>query len=76
MSVANTDVDICAGHGGPNVVYVEGAIKRGGERVNTQDHHVLCILYYDYNICLWNVFYPNYNIGSLEVTSVISRNIQ
>ena len=30
MSVANTDVDICAGQGGPNVVYVEGAIKRGG----------------------------------------------
>ena len=45
MSVANTDVDICAGQGrGPNVVYVEGAIKRGGEWVNTQDHHVLCIL--------------------------------
>ena len=45
MSVANTDVDICAGQGrGPNVVYVEGAIKRGGERLNTQDHHVLCIL--------------------------------
>ena len=30
VSVANTDVDICAGQGGPNVVYVEGAIKRGG----------------------------------------------
>ena len=45
MSVANTDVDICAGQEGPNVVYVEGAIKRGGEWVNTQDHHVLCILY-------------------------------
>ena len=44
VSVANTDVDICAGQGGPNVVYVEGAIKRGGEWVNTQEHHVLCIL--------------------------------
>ena len=44
MSVANTDVDICAGQEGPNVVYVEGAIKRGGEWVNTQDHHVLRIL--------------------------------
>ena len=76
MSVANTDVDICAGQGGPNVVYVEGAIKRGG---GVGEHSgPPCIMYsvgLYYNICLWNVFYPNYNIGSLEVTSVISRDI-